>query len=184
MHEPQSPDAAPEPGSTVDAAPAPGMAPGSAPLHTGAIDGPVPWVLFDGAAVAGDAQDADAAESEPVVAPATKPAAGSLRVATNGTVRLTVRGEGGKVFLRRGIKGIALKPPAEALLPHLNQLAGELLKRLDMPANEAVQRLLGLVGMVPTVKPRRVEWAVAELGDVRVYTDGTDIILTKENMTL
>lgn len=105
-----------------------------------------------------------------------------VQVATNGSLRLAVRGAGGRVFRRRGISGLALKPPAETLIPRLNELAGELLQRPDMPAPEAVSRLLAMVGMVPTAEPKRSEWAVAELNGVRVYTDGVDVIVTTEDM--
>ena len=52
-----------------------------------------------------------------------------------------------------------------------------------MPAEAAVGRLLQIVGMVPLTKPRHVEWAMATLGDVHVYTDGVDVIVTRAELT-
>lgn len=106
-----------------------------------------------------------------------------LQVASNGRLRVVVPDAGGKLFRRRGMRGLALKPPAEQLIPQLNALAGELLQRPDMPAQEAVGRLLALAGMVPTAEPKRVEWLVGELSGVRVYTDGETVILTTQDMT-
>ena len=106
-----------------------------------------------------------------------------LQVASNGRLRVVVPDAGGKLFRRRGMRGLALKPPAEQLIPQLNALTGELLQRPDMPAQEAVGRLLALAGMVPTTEPRRIEWLVGELNGVRVYTDGENVILTTQDMT-
>lgn len=104
------------------------------------------------------------------------------RVASNGAVRLTLLDAAGKLFRRRGVSGLALKPPAEILIPQLNALAGELLQRPDMPAAEAVGRVLAMAGLVPTAEPQRHEWAVAELDGVRVYTDGVNIVVTKQEL--
>lgn len=106
-----------------------------------------------------------------------------MRVASNGTLRLTLLDGAGRMFRRRGLKGLAMKPPAELLIPQLNQLAGELLQRPDMPADEAVGRLLSLAGLVPTAEPKRMEWVVAELNGVRVYTDGTNVVVTTQDLT-
>ena len=107
-----------------------------------------------------------------------------VRVASNGTVRLSVLDAGGKIFRRRGISGLALKPAAEVLIPQLNQLAGELLQRPDTPPHEAIGRLLAIAGLVPTAEPQRIEWAVAELGGVRVYTDGRNVIVTTQDLVV
>lgn len=111
-----------------------------------------------------------------------RPEGAPMRVASNGAVRLTLLDDGGRLFRRRGISGLSLKPAAELLLPHVNALAGELLARPDMPAHEAVGRLLALAGQVPTAEPQRHEWAVAELGDVKVYTNGVDVIVTRQEL--
>lgn len=106
-----------------------------------------------------------------------------MRVASNGQLRLTVIGADGKIFRRRAITGLQPKPAAEMLIPQLNALATELLAQPDMPAQEAVARLLGLAGLVPIAEPKRVEWAVGELNGVRVYTDGVNVILTTADLT-
>ena len=108
--------------------------------------------------------------------------AAPLRVASNGTVRLTLLDSDGRLFRRRGISGLALKPAAEMLLPHVNALAGDLLQRPDMPAHEAVGRLLALAGQVPTTKPQHHEWAVAELDGVKAYTNGEDVFVTRQEL--
>lgn len=107
---------------------------------------------------------------------------GGVKVASNGKVRLSVAGDAGRMFLRRGIAGIALKPPAEVVMPKLNELLGDLLNRMDMPGQDLVDRLTAIIGQVSLKEPQRHEWAVAELDGVRVYTDGVDIILTKQDL--
>lgn len=107
---------------------------------------------------------------------------GGVKVASNGVVRLSVPDAEGRVFLRRGIAGIALKPPAEVVLPKLNELAGELLARMDMPGQDLIDRLTAILGQISVKEPQRHEWAVAELDGVRAYTDGVDIILTKQDL--
>lgn len=128
---------------------------------------------------------ADAAASPPVPFEIIEhPQAGgaTISVASNGKVRLTMLDSGGRLFRRRGVSGLALKPAGEMLLPHINALAGELLRRPDMPAHEAVGLLLALAGQVPTAEPQKHEWAVAELGDVKVYTNGVDILVTRQEL--
>jgi hypothetical protein len=105
-----------------------------------------------------------------------------MRVASNGQLRLTVMGEGGSIVRRRAITGIQTKPAAEMLIPLLNGLATELLAQPDMPSQDAVARLLALAGMVPVAEPRRIEWAMAELNGVRVYTDGVNVVMTTEDL--
>lgn len=104
------------------------------------------------------------------------------KVASNGTLRLTVLDKGGEMYLRRGISGIALKPPGEVVLPLLNELAGDLIANLNMPGEDLVGRLKVLIGQVSLKEPERHEWAVAELDGVRVYTNGVDVILTKREL--
>lgn len=105
-----------------------------------------------------------------------------MTVASNGAMRLTVLGEGAKVFRRRAITGIQTKPAAEMLIPLLNGLATELLAQPGMPAQDAVARLLALAGLVPLAEPKRVEWVVGELNGVRVYTDGANVVMTTEDL--
>lgn len=104
------------------------------------------------------------------------------RVASNGALSLSLLAEGGRLFRRRGVVGLASKPAGELVLPQLNALAGELLANPTMPADEMIGRLLALAGLVPVTKPRRIEWAVAELDGVRVYTDGAAVIVTKQDL--
>lgn len=106
----------------------------------------------------------------------------NMRVASNGTLRLVVLGGEGKVFRRRAVTGIQTRPPAEILIPQLNALATELLSRPDMPAHEAVGRVMAVAGMVPMTEPKRVEWVVGELHGVRVYTDGANVLMTTEDL--
>lgn len=105
------------------------------------------------------------------------------QIASNGSLRVVLADAGGRMFRRRGIQGLQAKPAAEQLIPQLNQLAGELLQHPDMPAQEAVGRLLAMAGTVPVAAPRRVEWVVAELKGVRVYSDGATVIVTEKELT-
>lgn len=107
----------------------------------------------------------------------------NARFASNGTVRVALL-DGGKMYRRRAISGIPIKPPAEVLIPQLNQLAGELLAQPDTPAHVAVGRLLAMAGMIPTAEPQRHEWLVAQLDDVRVYTNGVEVIITKQELSV
>jgi hypothetical protein len=105
-----------------------------------------------------------------------------LRVASNGQVRLSLTEVDGKLFRRRGISGLALKPAAEMLLPLVNELAGDLLNNPSMLAEEAVGRLLAMAGQVPVKQPQRHEWAVVELDNVKVFTNGLEIIVTRQDL--
>lgn len=105
-----------------------------------------------------------------------------VRVASNGALTVTLPDAGGRLFRRRGVTGISTKPAAELLIPLLNELAGELLQRPDTPAQEAVARLLAIAGLVPVAEPQRVEWLVAELDGVRAYTDGRNVVVTKQDL--
>lgn len=105
-----------------------------------------------------------------------------LKIASNGTLRLAVMGDGAKVFRRRAITGLQTKSAAEMLIPLLNELATELLTQPNTPAQDAVSRLLALAGLVPIAEPRKVEWVVGELNGVRVYTDGLNIVMTTEDL--
>lgn len=106
--------------------------------------------------------------------------AGPVTVASNGTVHLQLRDSAGRILRRRAVKGLALKPAAEMVLPALNALAGDLLQDPQRPAQEVVAALLAIAGTVPRQEPQRVEWAVAELAGVYVYTDGVHVIVTRQ----
>lgn len=103
------------------------------------------------------------------------------KVGSNGQVRVVLQEEG-RMFRRRGISGLAKRPAGEALLPHLNQLAGELLQRPDMPAEEAVGRLHALAGLIPVGEPQRHEWLVVEVDGIHVYTDGANIVVSRKDL--
>lgn len=106
----------------------------------------------------------------------------TVRQACNGAMRVTLMDADGRLFRRRAISGLALKPAAEQVLPHLNQLASDLLARLDMPAEEVAGRLLALAGQIPLAKPRNAEWVVAVLDGVHVTTDGTDVFVSRHDL--
>ena len=75
-----------------------------------------------------------------------------------------------------------MAPCAETAIPHINQLAGELLANLDMPAHVVAQRLADIATRVQPLPAQKVEWVVAELGDVRVYMTGRDVIVTRRDL--
>lgn len=105
------------------------------------------------------------------------------RVAANGVNTLTVFEPEAKLFRRRAVKTQRGSPPAEAALPLLNQLAGELLAAPTMPVADVQARLAAIAGAITPPPQQRIEWAVAELDGVRVYFDGTHVIVTREDMT-
>jgi len=110
---------------------------------------------------------------------------GQVAVASNGTTMLVLQqASAGRLFLRRAIKGVGMGPGAvDRVLPKLNELAGELLARPDIPAQELAQRLQALAGLAHVPPPVHVEWAVAELNGVRVYCNGPEVLVTTEDMT-
>lgn len=109
---------------------------------------------------------------------------GSPPVATNGTVSLTCPDEGGVVKLRRGIRTSSKPPLGERVIPFLNELASMLLANPTMPAHEIASRLHALqVQCQPRVE-ENVEWAYAELEGVRAYTDGSVVVLTKQDLRI
>ena len=103
----------------------------------------------------------------------------ATHVASNGDTTLTLLDSEGKMFRRRAIKGLSMAPCAETAIPHINQLAGELLANLDMPAHVVAQRLADIATRVQPLPAQKVEWVVAELGDVRVYMTARDVIGTR-----
>lgn len=105
-----------------------------------------------------------------------------VRVASNGTVRLSLLDSSGRLFKRRGVSGLAMKPAAEVLIPQLNAFAGELLANPATLAADALARLLAIAGLVPVAEPQKHEWAVAELDGVRVYTDGANVVVTRQEL--
>lgn len=107
-----------------------------------------------------------------------------IQVASNGRVRVVVPHNDASIFRRRAIKGLQTKPPAEMLIPQLNQFAGELLSNLEMPAREVMAKLLAMAGMINIEEPQRLEWAVVDYKGVRVYTDGVSIVVTDQDLQL
>lgn len=106
-----------------------------------------------------------------------------VRVGVNGSTSLSIfADEGGRLFRRRGVKGLAGKPPAEAILPHLNALAGDLLANLEMPREELMNRLKELTALAAPPPTRNVEWIVGELKGVRCYFDGKNAFLTEKDL--
>ena len=105
---------------------------------------------------------------------------GEPEVATNGTLALVVL-DGGVVRLRRGIRTSSGAPLAERILPHLNALAGELLANSAMSPDEIAARLHALqVACVPPVQ-QNIEWAYGELNGVRVYVDGSTVLMSTQD---
>jgi len=105
------------------------------------------------------------------------------RVATNGTRSLLMPlDEPGRVFRRRGLKGVGMAAPGAAVLPMLNGLAGDLVTRLDMPPAELAARLAEIAAVASPPPPQPVEWAVAELDGVRVYLDGETVVVTRKDL--
>jgi hypothetical protein len=105
-----------------------------------------------------------------------------LEVASNGDLQLHARG-GARIFLRRAIKGLAVGAShVDRVLPKLNELAGELLRRPEMPADELATRLEAIRGLSHVTPPEHVEMAVAELDGVRAYVSGRTVILTREDL--
>lgn len=103
-------------------------------------------------------------------------------VATNGSLRLVCLDDGGVLRLRRGIRGTVAGPLAETVVPLLNALAGELLASSDMQPAELAARLHALQMVCKPPPKQHLEWAYAELDGVRVYTDGVDVIVTKQDL--
>jgi len=107
---------------------------------------------------------------------------GETRIASNGDTSLTLLDADGKLFRRRGVRGLNMKPCGESALPLLNELAGELLAKLDMPAHVLAQRLAGISAAVQPVPSETIEWAVAELDGVRIYMTGKHVLVTRQDL--
>ena len=107
-----------------------------------------------------------------------------LAVASNGPTRVAVLDADGSVFLRRGVRHLTGKPVAEQVLPLVNELAGQLLQNPAMPKEEVVARLSAVGAAIPPDEPRNIEWVVAELGGVRVYFDGSNVVVTRQDLLI
>lgn len=109
-----------------------------------------------------------------------------VRVASNGSISVTVfDDEGAKLFRRRAASVSTFKPPSEDMVPKLNALASDLLSRPDMPPEEVAAALRALADNVaPAPKiAMNAEWAVAEIDGVRAYVTQHGIIVTKRDLT-
>lgn len=104
------------------------------------------------------------------------------RTAFNGAARLTVLEAEARLFRRRAVKVSTAKPAAEAVLPMLNQLAGDLVANLEVDNDTLRARLADIAAQVKPQQSTQVEWAVAELNGVRVYFDGCDVVVTTREL--
>ena len=108
----------------------------------------------------------------------------AAHVASNGDVRVILLDTDGCLFARRGVKQVGMGGcAAEAVLPKLNELAGGILQRPDMPAAELREQLIALAGLAYVPQPQHVEWAVVELDGVRVYCNGSEVVVTRQDLT-
>ena len=105
-----------------------------------------------------------------------------IKHASNGTLTLSLLDSDGVIFRRRAMRTTAMPPPTEAVLPRLNELAGDLLANPDMPPDAITRRLLDLVETIGPQPTQRIEWAVARLDGVSVYVDGTNVIVTRKDL--
>lgn len=110
------------------------------------------------------------------------PGDGGGRVAFNGATRLTVLEADARLFRRRAVKVSTTKPPAETVLPLLNELAGQLVADLSIDGETLSARLAHIAQQIKPTTSTQVEWAVAELNGVRVYFDGQDVVVTQRDL--
>ena len=107
--------------------------------------------------------------------------------ASNGTVTITVMSDVEGAFMRKRRKSppMSTKPAGEAMLPLINELAGELLNNMAMPGAVLKQKLLDLAvaanGGEQNNRPG-AEWCFVELAcGTRIYADEKgNLIITKD----
>lgn len=103
-----------------------------------------------------------------------------------GTQVLMLLDPAGTVVRRRALKGVALAPAADVVVPMLNQLATDIVRDLNagvpVPGDQLQARLMAIASMVPTAKPTPVEWCMADIDGVRVYLDGRNVIVTRQDL--
>ena len=105
-----------------------------------------------------------------------------VKIASNGAATVTLLDGDGLLFRRRAIKTDPRAPATEAVLPRVNQLAGDLLADAAMPPEEIARRLLDIAETIAPKPVQRIEWAVARLDGVSVYVDGTNVIVTRQDL--
>lgn len=109
---------------------------------------------------------------------------GGVRVASNGRLRVcTFENESVAMVKVRAISGLAVRPAAESVIPQLNQLAGELLRKPDTPPEEIRNRLIAMSGTVNVPQPMRHEWLKVTVDDWKIYTDGEQVVVTKNELS-
>lgn len=109
-----------------------------------------------------------------------------FRVASNGSMTVTVfDDEGTELFRRRAASVSTFKPSTEDMLPKLNALASELLNDPTKSPEEVSAALRSLAeNIAPAPKVvKSSEWAVARLNGVSVYVTGEGVIVTTRDLT-
>lgn len=104
------------------------------------------------------------------------------RHGTDGVVTVSLLAQDGRMFKRRGVKGMLRAMPGDKVLPRLNELAGELLNNLDMDGDTLALKLHALAELCKVPKPVEVNMLVAELSGVRVYQYGQHVIITYQDL--
>lgn len=109
-----------------------------------------------------------------------------FRVASNGTLSVTVFDEEGtELFRRRAASVSTFKPSGEDMVPKLNALATELLSDPTKTPEEVSAALRALAENIAPA-PKTVmcaEWAVARLNGVSVYVTDKGVIVTTKDLT-
>lgn len=103
-----------------------------------------------------------------------------------GTQVLLLMDPTGTVVRRRAVKGLALAPAADVVVPMLNKLATEIVEALHrgetVDAAQLQARLMAMASMVPVSRPTPVEWCMATIDGVHVYLDGHNVVVTRRNL--
>lgn len=99
-----------------------------------------------------------------------------------GTQVLLLLDPAGTVVRRRALKGVALTPNAEVAVPMLNALATAIIRNPAMPPEQVQAQLLTIASLIPTTKPTPVEWCMATIDGVRVYLDGRNVVVTRQDL--
>jgi hypothetical protein len=103
---------------------------------------------------------------------------GDNKVISDGTITAVVLDDvvpSAQVFLRRAMHGVSLKPPAETIIPLMNDLQGRMLAG-GMSDREIEHELHALAGLARRPEPRRVEGAVIDVDGLRVYLHSSGVV--------